>query len=106
MMNVQRSGKQIFMKKSKVVGQSSVVSDDLIQSVDQKLCERQCFTISELSHEFLQISCTVLHEIITVRLGLHHKFCARWVPEMLTSEQTAENGFGFDFFRAIPQRWQ
>jgi hypothetical protein len=27
----------------------SVVSDDLVQSVNQKTCERQCFTISELS---------------------------------------------------------
>jgi hypothetical protein len=28
-------------------GWPSVVSDDLIQSVDQKICERHCFTISE-----------------------------------------------------------
>jgi hypothetical protein len=62
-------------------GQPSVVSNDLVQSNDQKICERQRFTISELSCEFPQISCTVLYEIITVRPG-YHKFCARWVPEM------------------------
>jgi hypothetical protein len=54
----------MFTVKSEVVGQPSVVSDDLVQSVDQKICERQHFTISE------------------VRLG-HYKFCARWVSKML-----------------------
>jgi hypothetical protein len=38
--------------------------------------------ISELSCEFPQISCTVLYEIITVKLG-YHKFCARCIPEIL-----------------------
>jgi hypothetical protein len=57
-------------------GLSSVVSDGLVSSVDQKICERQRFTISELSCEFPQISRTVLYEIITVTLGCH-KFCAR-----------------------------
>jgi hypothetical protein len=46
-----------------------VVSDDLVQSVDQKICERRCFAISELSCELTQILCTVLYEIITLRLG-------------------------------------
>jgi hypothetical protein len=49
------------------------VSDDLVQSVDQKVCERQCFIISELSCEFPYISRTILYEIITDRLG-YHKF--------------------------------
>jgi hypothetical protein len=50
--------------------------DDLVQSVDPKICERWHFTISELSHEFPEISCTVLYELITVRLG-YHKFFTR-----------------------------
>jgi hypothetical protein len=33
--------------------------------------------------EFPQISRSILYEINTVRLGCH-KFCARWVPKMLT----------------------
>jgi transposase len=61
----------------------SVVSDDLVQSVDEKICERRGFTISELSCEFLQISHTALYEIMIVRPG-YHKFCTRWVPRMLT----------------------
>jgi hypothetical protein len=60
----------------------SVLCDDLVQSVDQKICERQCFTIAELSCEFPQISRTVLYKIITVRLG-YCKFYARLVPKML-----------------------
>jgi hypothetical protein len=62
-------------------GRPSVVSDDLVQSVDHKSCERQHFTISELSCEFPQISRAVLYKIIAVRLG-YHKFCMRWVLKM------------------------
>jgi hypothetical protein len=64
-------------------GRPSVMGDDLVQSADQKINERWCFTISELSCEYPQISHMVLYEIITIRLG-YHMFCARWVPKMLT----------------------
>jgi hypothetical protein len=64
-------------------GRPSVVSHDLVQSAGQNICERLPITISDLSCEFSQISHTVLYEIITVRLG-SHKFCARWVPKMVT----------------------
>jgi hypothetical protein len=64
-------------------GRPSVVSDDFVQSVDKKICERRRFTISELSLEFPQISPTVLYEIITIKLGCYN-FCVRWVPQMLT----------------------
>jgi hypothetical protein len=73
----------MFMMMS---GQPSVMSYDLVQSVDQKTGERQRFTISELLSEFPQISLTVLYEIITIRLG-YHKFCTTGVPKMLTSTQ-------------------
>jgi hypothetical protein len=36
----------MFMVTSEVVGRPSVVGDDLFQSVVQKICERQCFTLS------------------------------------------------------------
>jgi hypothetical protein len=57
--------------------------------VDQNSCESWRFTISELSCEFLQISRTVLCEIITVRLG-YHKFCPRWVPRILTGAHKSQ----------------
>jgi hypothetical protein len=85
-------------------GQPSAVSDNLVQSVDPKICERQCFTISELSLEFPQISCAVLYKIITLRLS-YHKFCARWVPHILMSaHKMPRMASPFDFFIAIPQR--
>jgi hypothetical protein len=56
-------------------GQPSVRSDDLVQSVYQKICKRQRSTVSELSCEFPHISCTVSYGIIANRLDCH-KFCA------------------------------
>jgi hypothetical protein len=67
-----------------VVTCPSVVSDDLVQSVDQTNCERQCFTISKLLCEFPQISCTLLYEII------RHKNAHK-------RAQNTENDFGLDF---------
>jgi hypothetical protein len=61
-------------------GRPSVVSDDLVQSVDQNISERWRFTISELSCEFTNISRTVLYEIITDRLG-NRRFWARLVQQ-------------------------
>jgi hypothetical protein len=58
------------------------VSDYFVQSVDQKICERRRFTISELSCEFPEISRTVLYEITIVRVR-YHEFCAKWVPKRL-----------------------
>jgi hypothetical protein len=45
-------------------GWPSVVSDDLVQSMDQQICDRQCFPISEFPCEFPQISRTVLYKNI------------------------------------------
>jgi hypothetical protein len=51
--------------KSQVVDWPSVVGDDLVQSVEQRICERRRFTVSEFSCEFPQISRIVLYEILT-----------------------------------------
>jgi hypothetical protein len=63
----------------------SVVSDDLVHSVYQKVCGRWRFVISELTCGFQQISSNVHYEIITVTLG-YDKFCARWILKVLTGE--------------------
>jgi hypothetical protein len=48
--NIRRwPGEQMFTMKSEAIGPPSVVSDDLVQSVDQKIWERRPFTISEVS---------------------------------------------------------
>jgi hypothetical protein len=74
------------------------VSDDLVQSVGQKICERWHFIISGLLCEFPQISCSLLYEIITVRLG-YHKFFARWFSKMLTGVHKTQRmaSLSFDF---------
>jgi hypothetical protein len=59
-------------------GQPSVVGDDFVQIIDQKICQRRCFTISQLLCGFPQIAHIVLYKIITVRLGCH-QICATWV---------------------------
>jgi hypothetical protein len=74
---------QMFTLKNEVVGRPYVVSDDLVQSADQKICEERRFTNPEVSCEFPQISSTVLYKIIKIRLD-SYKFCGRWVPKMLT----------------------
>jgi hypothetical protein len=65
-------------------GRPSVVSDDLVQSVDQKICESRRFTNSEVSCELPQISRILVYEIMT------HKFCARCVPKMLKGAQKTQ----------------
>jgi histone-lysine N-methyltransferase SETMAR len=70
-------------------GWPPVETDDLVQHVDKLVRERCRFTISELSLEFPQVSGMVLYEIVTKKLG-YHKFCARWVPKMLTDVQKTQ----------------
>jgi hypothetical protein len=45
-------GKQMFMMKREVVCWPSVVSNDLVQSVEQKIGERWHITISKLLYDF------------------------------------------------------
>jgi hypothetical protein len=85
-------------------GWPSVVSDYLVQSVDQKIYERRRFTLSALSCEFPQISRTLLYEIITVRLGYYKLLLKICSENAHGCAQNAENGFGFDSSRAMPQR--
>jgi hypothetical protein len=59
----------------------TVVTQELVQMIDEKVRENRRFTISELSHQFPQISRALLHKVITKDLG-YRKFCARWVPKV------------------------
>jgi hypothetical protein len=61
----------------------SIVTDELVQKVDQCLRGKRRFTISELSEEFPQTLRTTLYRIVTDRL-VYNTFCARWVPKQLT----------------------
>ena len=61
-------------------GRSSLINDDLVELVQQRVMENRCFTITDLSRHFPQISISLLHEIVTKHL-LFKKLCARWVPK-------------------------
>jgi hypothetical protein len=58
----------------------SILTDELVQKVDQCLSGKSRFTISEFSEESPQTSRTTVCRIVTDRLG-YHTFCARWVPK-------------------------
>jgi len=66
-------------------GQPSVVNEDLVRAVEEKIRENRRFTITSLSLHFPRISRSLLHEIVSDELGFR-KLCARWVPKMLTEE--------------------
>jgi hypothetical protein len=68
--------------KSEVVGRPSVVSDGwmiLFKVLTQKFMKDGTSQFRDFYMNFYKF-----HEIIRVRLG-YQKFCAKWVPKMLTS---------------------
>ena len=64
--------------------QLSVVNEDLVRAVEEKIRENRRFTIT-LSLHFPQISRSHLHEIVSDKLKFW-KLCAHWVLKMLTEE--------------------
>ncbi|GBN04732.1 hypothetical protein AVEN_225484-1 [Araneus ventricosus] len=78
-------------------GRPSVVSADLIKEIDEKIRLLRYFTISQLSECLRNISRTVLYETVTGKLG-YRKFCARWVPKMITeNHKTSRMGAALEF---------
>jgi len=66
-------------------GHPSLVNDDLVPKVNERVRDDRRFTISDLSLHFPQISRTLLCDTGSSHLG-YRKVCARWVPKMLTEE--------------------
>jgi len=66
-------------------GRPSVVIENLVCAVEEKIRENRRFTIMSLSLHFPQISQSLLHEIVSDKLGFR-KLCAHWVPKMLMEE--------------------
>ena len=66
-------------------GRPSLVSDDLVHKVNERVRDDRRCTISDLSLHFPQISRTLLYDIVSSHLG-YRKVCARWVHKMLTEE--------------------
>jgi hypothetical protein len=66
-------------------GRPSVINEDLVRAVEEKIQENRRFSISPLSLHFPQILLSLLHEIVSDKFRFW-KFCSRWVPTMLTDE--------------------
>ena len=69
-------------------GRPSIITDDLIELVRERFMQNRRFAITELSSHFPQISCSMLHKIVTEQL-LFRKLCASWVTDQLTPEHKA-----------------
>jgi len=50
-------------------GRPSLVNDDLVRKVNERVCDDRRFTISDLSLHFPHISRTVLYDIVSSHLG-------------------------------------
>ncbi|XP_067143098.1 protein GVQW3-like [Centruroides vittatus] len=66
-------------------GPSSLISEDLVRDVDNKIREGRRFMISTLSIESPQISRSVLYTIVSEKLN-YRKLCSRWVPRLLSDD--------------------
>lgn len=66
-------------------GRPSVITDDLVCAVDQKLHEDRRLTITTLSMEFPLVSRSALYTIVSENLNFK-KLCSRWVPKLLTED--------------------
>ncbi|XP_018564185.1 histone-lysine N-methyltransferase SETMAR-like [Anoplophora glabripennis] len=66
-------------------GRPSLVTEELVHAIDDKIRENRRFTISALAMEFPQISRSLIHEIVTEKLKFR-QLCRRWVPKILTEQ--------------------
>jgi len=64
-------------------GRPSMVNDDLVRNVNERVCDDRCFTISDLSLHFLQISRTLLYDIVSSHLGYRRPHSMRRVYKNL-----------------------
>ncbi|GBN74721.1 hypothetical protein AVEN_6708-1 [Araneus ventricosus] len=86
-------------------GRPSVVSTDLMKEIDEKIRLLSNCTITQLSEHLPNISRTVLYETATGKLG-YWKFCARWVPKMLTEiHKNQSNGRCLKISFPVPHGW-
>ncbi|GFY11564.1 histone-lysine N-methyltransferase SETMAR [Trichonephila clavipes] len=66
-------------------GRPSVITDDLVNALDEKIREDRRFTISTLALEFPNVGRTTLHKVVSEKLKFR-KLCARCVPRLLSKE--------------------
>jgi hypothetical protein len=83
--------------KREMVGRPVVVSDYLVQSVDQKICESR-----RLKYQNFHVIFHKFHALFSTRLLQLGQAITRlaqdWFENAHGCAQNPENGFGFDFF--------
>ncbi|PNF32050.1 hypothetical protein B7P43_G05731 [Cryptotermes secundus] len=85
-------------------GWPSIITDDLVELVRERIMENHRVTIAEFSSHILQISRSLLHEIVTEHL-LFRKLCARWVPKQLTPGHKTVHGVSIHI-SAVEFSWE
>jgi histone-lysine N-methyltransferase SETMAR len=84
-------------------GRPSLISDDLLQVIEEEIRANRRVTIRELHHIIPEVSKTTIHEAVTDKLG-YRKLCARWVPKMLTDDhKTKRMGSALKFLTRYAQ---
>ncbi|GBL68514.1 hypothetical protein AVEN_206693-1 [Araneus ventricosus] len=58
-------------------GRPSVITEDMVASVEAKILENRRFTISTLSNDFPEVSRLVQYKIVSEKLNFQ-KLCSRW----------------------------
>ena len=74
----------------------SMANEDLVHTFEEKIRKNVRFTITSLSLHFLQISLSVVVNIVSDKLKLL-KLCAQWVPKIFyrrTHIETAGHDVG------------
>ncbi|GFS83321.1 histone-lysine N-methyltransferase SETMAR [Trichonephila clavipes] len=66
-------------------GRPSVITDDLMQAVETKICENRRFVINILSLEFPDVSRSLVYKIMTEDLNFK-KLCSWWVSRLFSPE--------------------
>ena len=64
-------------------GRPSLVNDDLVRKVSERVCDDRRFTTSELCLQFSQISRTLLYDTVSSHLGYQEPHSMRRVYKNL-----------------------
>ena len=87
-------------------GQPSVIKDDLVvEKVNTTIRGNRCFTISELSLEFPQVSRSVIYNIVSEKLGYKKTVCQMGAENVNRRTQAEMPGCSSSIF-ATPSNWR
>jgi hypothetical protein len=64
-------------------GTPSLINNDLFKKFEENICADRQLMISKWHEVFLEVSKSLVHEIVKERLN-YHKLYAWWLPKMLT----------------------